>query len=251
MKRLTVMALCLASAGALCAQSKKPPRLSKGEIAAFNAMVQAQTPDDRIRAADDLVTKFADTPFKSLALYQEADSYEQKNDHDKAVVYAEQAVAADPKNFDAKILIANVVAAQTRDTDLNMADELARAGKEANDGLEILKTAEKPALLPMTDAQWDQNKKFAESQAWQALGIVASVNKKTDDAMAAFTKALALDPDPVIMLRAGRALLAAKKYDEAIGWFDKAAAAPEATDQIKRIAASDKARTAALKAQGK
>jgi tetratricopeptide (TPR) repeat protein len=76
------------------------------------------------------------------------------------------------------------------------------------------------------------------------------VRKKPDDAIADFEKALALNPDPVLMLRAGRALLVAKKYDDAIGWFEKAEAAPDSTAQIKSIATADKARASVLKAQG-
>lgn len=254
MKRLALFALCLVTASAVSAQNKKAPagpKLSKGEIAAVQALLQSQAPDDRIRTADELITKFADTPFKDFALYQEADAYEQKNNHEKAIVFAEQAIDANPKNYDAKILIANVTAAQTKDTDLDMAEKLTRVEKEANEGLELLKTAPKPALLSMTEPAWELNKKFAEAQAWQALGISASVRKKTDEAMSDFTKALALNDDPVIMLRAGRALLTAKKYDEAITWFDKAAAAPDSSAQIKGIATSDKARATALKAQAK
>lgn len=251
MKHSAIFALCLVAVSAASAQTKKPPKLSKGETAAFNAMAQAQTPDDQIRTADELITKFADTPFKSLALYREADAYEQKGSHEKAIVFAEQAIEADAKNFDAKFLIANILAAQTKDTDLDMNDKLTRAEKEANEGLELLKTAEKNPLLSMPDAQWEQNKKFAESQAWQALGICATVRKKNDDAVIAFNKAIDVNPDPVIMLRLGRALIASKKYDDAIGWFEKAASAPDVSAQVKKIAESDKARATAAKAQAK
>ena len=253
MKYLALFAICLVTASTLSAQAKKPqpPRRSKGEIAAINALLTAQTPDDRIKASDELITKFADTDFKPFALYQEANAYELKNNHDKAIVYAEQAIAADPKNYDAMILIANVTAAQTKDTDLDMAEKLSRSEKMANDGLEILKTAQKPTIVTMTDAQWAEAKSSSESLGWQALGTIATVRKKTDEAVADFEKGLALSPDPVLMLRTGRALMQAKKYDEAIGWFDKAAAFPDSSPQIKSIATSDKARATALKGQAK
>jgi tetratricopeptide (TPR) repeat protein len=229
------------------AQAKKPRKPSKAEVAAINAMLSAQSPDDQIKAAEDLVTKFSETDFKALALYVEANAWEMKNNHDKAVVYAEQALETDPKQYDADFLIANVTAAQAKDTDLDLNDKLTRAEKAANEGLENLKAASKPTQFQLTDAQWENNRKISESQAWQALGIIASLRKKPADAMTDFNKALALNPDPIFMLRAGRAMLAAKNYDEAINWFDKAAAAPDANDQIRKIAASDKARTLALK----
>jgi tetratricopeptide (TPR) repeat protein len=250
-KYLALFAICLVTASTLSAQAKKPVRRSKGEVTAINALLMAQTPDDRIKAAEDLITKFADTDFKPFALFQEANAYELKNSHDKAIVYAEQAIAADPKNYDAMILIANITASQTKDTDLDMAEKLSHAEKMANDGMEILKTAQKPTIVTMTEAQWTDAKNSAESSAWQALGTIATVRKKPDEAVADFEKGLALSPDPVLMLRTGRALLLAKKYDEAITWFDKANASPDASAQIKSIATSDKARATALKGQAK
>ena len=43
-----------------------------------------------------------------------------------------------------------------------------------------------------------------------------------DEAVADYEKGLALTPDAGLMLRAGRALEASQKYDDAIKWFDKA-----------------------------
>jgi tetratricopeptide (TPR) repeat protein len=250
-KYLALFAICLVTASTLSAQAKKPVRRSKGEVTAINTLLMAQTPDDRIKAAEDLITKFADTDFKPFALFQEANAYELKNNHDKAIVYAEQAIAADAKNYDAMILIANVTAAQTKDTDLDMAEKLSHAEKMANDGMEILKTAQKPTIVTMTDAQWAEAKSGTESLGWQALGTIATVRKKPDEAVADYEKGLALSPDPVLMLRVGRALILAKKYDDAISWFDKANASPDSSAQIKSIATSDKARATALKGQAK
>ena len=252
MRYVALFAICLAASSAVYAQ-KKPVRAkpSKGEVTALNTMLQAQSPDDQIKAADDFVTKFSDSAFKDLALYTEADAYEAKNNHEKAIVYAEQTLDVNPKNYDALNLIANVLANQTRDTDLDMAEKLSRAEKSAKDAMDAIKTAEKPAGFTLTDAQWDLRKKSAESQSWQALGTIALVRKKTDEAVENYNKGLALNPDPLIMLRAGRALLAAKKYDDAITLFDKAAASPDSSPQVKNIANSDKARATAAKGTGK
>ena len=143
--------------------------------------------------------------------------------------------------------MANVIAGQTKDTDLDKAEKLTRAEKAANDGLEILKTVPKPVLFQVTDEQWEKIKSQSASQAYQALGTIALVQKKNDEAIAAFQKGVELNPDPIIMIRAGRAMLAAKKYDEAIDWFDKAAASPDASAQIKQIAMSDKTRATSMK----
>ena len=254
MRHIALLALCLCAATAASAQKKAPagpgPK-SKQEMEAVNLMITAASPDAKIAAVDALVTKFTKTDFKSIALYQAADAYEQKSDHAKAVVYAEEALEADPQNFAAEILIANVLAGQTKDTDLDKAEKLARAEKMAKSGLEHIASAQKSALFQIPDAAWAASKNSAAAQAWSALGTAATVEKKPEEAIADFEKGLALDPDPVLMLRVGRAQLAIKKYDEAITWFEKAANAADASEQVKKIAVTDKARATAAKATAK
>ena len=250
MRQIALLAICLCAATAAFAQKKAPagpgPK-SKQEMEAVNALVKAQTPDDKIKAVDALVTKFTSTDFKGIALYQAADAYEQKGDHAKAVVYAEEAIEADATNFRAEILIANILAGQTKDSDLDKSEKLARAEKLAKSGLEHAEKAQKTPLFQIPDAAWETSKKAAMAQGWSALGTIATVNKKTDEAVTDYEKALALDPDPIAMIRLGRVLMAAHKNDEAIAWYDKALAAPDANEQIKKIATSDKARATAAK----
>ncbi|HWE49703.1 MAG TPA: hypothetical protein VG273_07945 [Bryobacteraceae bacterium] len=251
MKRLAITGLCLIAATAAFAQQqqmkKKSPTQSKAEAAAVKAMLEAQTPDDQIRTADELITKFSNTLYKSFALFTEADAYEAKNDHTKSIVFCEQALQADPKNFDAETLLANIIASTTRDTDLDKAEKLSRAEKSAKDALDVIPNAPKPDLFQLTDDQWAKMKNQASARAWQALGLVASVQKKADDSIADYEKGLALDPNPILMLRVGRAYEAQKKYDQALEWMDKCIAAPDASAQIKDIATKDKARVTAEK----
>jgi tetratricopeptide (TPR) repeat protein len=261
MRRKSILTTCLLAvlftSGAAFAQPKKaeaPKGLgpkSQAEAQAVNAVIQAQaqSPDEMIKAADALVSKFADTVFKSFALELEAEAYQKKNDNGKAIVYGEQALEADPKNFDADNLLANITAATTRDTDLDKEEKLTRADKYAHDALETLEKDGKPPLYAnSTDEQWAKTKAAAQSLAYQALGSVALVRKKTDEAVADFQKGLDLNPDPVLMIRTGRALLAAKKLDEAITYFQKVMDSPDAPAQIKSIAQADRVR--AMQAKG-
>ena len=246
MRRFAVLSTIVLLAGTLAFAQKKVK--SKSELAAIQALQQAQQAGDAdgiIKAADDLITKYADTEFKGYALGVEAEAYEQKGDHAKAIVFGEQALAADPKAYSTDTLLANIYANTTRDTDLDKEEKLAKAEKYAHDGIDAVMAAPKPNPQ-ITDAQWEDAKKNEEAQAYQALGTAALVRKKYDDAMADFQKGVDLNPDPVIMIRAGRALLVARKPEEAIQWFDKAAASPLAHAQIKQIAASDKTRAQAM-----
>ncbi len=248
MRRFAALAITLA-AGSVLAFGQGRKVKSKDEATAIVALQTAQqsgNADAVIKAADDLVTKFADTEFKAYALGAEAEAYEQKGDHTKAIVYGEQALTVDPNAYTTDTLLANIYANTTRDTDLDKEEKLKKAEKYAHDAIASVTAASKPNPQ-VSDAEWENVKKSEQSQAYQALGTAALVRKKYDDAMANFQKGVDLNPDPIIMIRAGRALLSAKKYDEAIVWFDKAAAAPGGTEQIKSIAASDKQRALAMK----
>jgi len=258
MKRSILFAFCLAAASAAFAQVAPPvgkkvtsgfgPR-SKEEQKAVQAVIQTQAPDEKIKACEELVTGFPKTDFKSFALELEAEAYQQKGDNTKAMVFAEQALEADPKNYDADNVLANILAATTRETDLDKDQKVAKADKYAHASLDLLATGERPPLYEkVSPEQWAKIKASGESLAYQALGNLALLKKNTDEAVAFFEKGIAANPDPVLMIRVGRALLAAKKPDDAITWFDKAINSPDVTAQIKGIATSDKAR--AMQAKG-
>jgi len=223
---------------------KGPGPKSKEEVQAVTALFQSQTQaaDDEIKAAEALLTKFADTDYKAIALEIEAEAYQRKNDNEKAITYGEQALQADPKNYDADNLLANILAATTRDTDLDKDEKLAKAEKYAHDAMDALQAGKPPLFAKATDAAWAKTVAGAESLSWQALGNVALVRKKTDEAIADFEKGVAVNPDPILMIRTGRALLAAKKPDEAITWFQKAIDSPDIPPNIKNIAQNDKDR---------
>src|SRR5579859_7553676 len=125
---LTISILALATTlPALCADQKQPAPKSKGELEALQAVFGAQDPDARIKAADALLTKYADTEFKGLALYLEAVSYQQKNDFEKMIVFAEQSVQADPKQYAAMLMLAKGIAQRAREFDLDREEKLTRA----------------------------------------------------------------------------------------------------------------------------
>src|SRR5579863_1300777 len=86
-------------AGTLAMGQLKPK--SQKEAEAVNAVITAATPDQKIAAADNLLSKYKDTAFKSLALQLEAEAYSQKGDSPNAIVYGDRAIEADPKNFQA------------------------------------------------------------------------------------------------------------------------------------------------------
>src|SRR5215467_14484629 len=77
-----------------------PNTKSPGESQAVIALMQAQNnPDAAIKAADELLSKYADTYYKEIALMVESQAYRQKGDPDKAMIYGERVLEVNPKNF--------------------------------------------------------------------------------------------------------------------------------------------------------
>ncbi len=243
----------LALAGALFGQSastKQPKPKSQKEVDAINAVFGATDDDSRIAAAENLLTKFADTEFKGLALYIATAAAQSKGDFEKTVIYGERALEADPKMYGAMLILASGYASKTKEFDFDKEEKLTKAEKYANDGIALSKTAPKsnPAL---SDEQWEAAKKDFAAQGHEAIGMAAMIRKKYDVAITNFKEALTLQmkPDPTTMLRLASALNLSNKWDEALPLLDKIKDSPDAVPVVKQAAAQE--RVKALMAQKK
>jgi tetratricopeptide (TPR) repeat protein len=237
-----VLALTMGLAG-LVAQKQLQPK-SKGELEALQAAFGAQDPTAKIQACENVLTKYADTQFKPILLLMIAQSYQQKGDADNAQIYAERVLKeGDPANYQAKIMLAELIAQRTKEFDLDKDEKLAQVDKYANGAIEDLKTAQKPnPQLP--DDQWEAVKKDMTAQAYQALGMGAMLRKKYDVAITDFKTAVdvASTPDAATEVRLASAYNAAGKYDDAIAMLDKVMAAPNVHPAIKQFAQAERVR---------
>src|SRR5260370_8062843 len=140
-------------------------------------MFRATDPDARIKAADALMTTFADTEFKPLAMFLTAESYERKGDFEKMTVWCEKTLEADPKSYTCMLMLAGGIAKRARENDLDLNEKLDRADKYAKAALETLKDAPKPNPQ-VTDEQWNAAKKDYTSQAHEAFAAPAALRHK-------------------------------------------------------------------------
>jgi len=223
---------------------------SKAEGEAVNAVLTATTPDQRIAAADNLLSKYKDTEFKSVALQMAGEAYSQKGDGPNAIVYGNRAIEADPKNFQALLLVSSQMARMTKEFDLDKDEKLKRATKLANDAIAAIGAAAKPNPQ-LTDDQWAGIKKDLISESHETLGIIATVDKKWDAAITEYKAAIdaAASPSYTAMVRLMSVYNNAKKYDEASALADKLIATAGAPDNLKKIAQEEKARAAKGKGQ--
>lgn len=256
-KILLIIASSMAPSLALAQQPQQPPQaqvkggkgISKQEADGFNAIMKAQTPDERIKAADEFVTKFADSQYKGIALYDAAEAADSKGDYIKAITYGDQALQADPGNFDAKLLVSGELAQHTREFDLDKEEKLTKADKYAKEALDAIPTAAKPQPQ-IQDAQWEAYKKYATARAHLDLGLIAMARKKPGDAAAEFKTASDMSdpPDQVIMVRLANAYNESGKPDDALAVLNKVLAMPNLNPAIKNFAQNEKTR--AEKAKG-
>jgi len=242
-----VLALAIAVPGLLA----QPKPKSKGEVEALQALFKAQSPDERIAAAENVLTKYADTEFKSVALFMEADAYQQKHDYENTVVYGERSLEADPKNYGAMLLLAQQIVQHTKEFDLDKEEKLAKVDKYAKGAIDTVKDASKPNTN-LTDDQWAGAKKQVTAQSHVTMGMAAMLRKKPDVAAAEFKTSLEGDdkPDPATLVRLGVAYSQDGKYDDAVAQFDKVMAMPDVSSTIKQYAQAERVRTIQKKNPG-
>jgi tetratricopeptide (TPR) repeat protein len=233
-------------------QAKQPAPKSQKEQEAVMAVFQAQDPDARIAAAENLLQKFADTEFKAIALQVAAMSAQQKNDFEKMIIYSERTLEADPKNYQAMLMIASGLAQRTREHDLDKEEKLTRADKYANQAMELIKTAQKPNPQ-ITDEQWEGAKKDLTAQGFESLGLSAMARKKYDVAVTNFKAAMETgsQADAGTMVRLASAYNHVSKPDEAIAVLDKVLATPNLHPQIKNVAEAEKNNAVKIKGGAK
>ena len=248
--RKYMVVVCGLLTAATLAMGQKPK--SKNEQDAVLAVMKASTPDEKIAAAENLLTKYKDTEFKSFALQQAAQAAQMKGDPVAAIQYGNRAIEADAHNFQALLLVSGLLAQSTREFDLDKDEKLGRATKMANDAIAAVNAAAKPNPA-LTDDQWTGIKKDMVSQAHDTLGMVAMVNKKYDAAITEFKNSIdaAATPEPATSVRLAAAYTNSGKFDESMALLDKVTAEPGAPEVVKKAAQNEKLRVEKARAAKK
>jgi len=235
-----LMALLAMGTLTLTAQPKPP---APDELKALQGILSATTLDTRVAAVDSFTKSFPKSEYLNFALTAAADAYEATGNSTKAILYYQRALEANPKDYNAMLMLAAETARTTREFDLDKEEKLAKAEKYANDGMALLPSATKPNPQ-VTDAQWEALKKDDTARGHEALGLIAVARKKYDVAASEYKIATetASQPQPATFIRLGAAYTDAGKPDEAIATLDKVLAMPNLPDQYKKVAQGEKDR---------
>src|SRR5258706_10250913 len=138
--RITLLCGVLTLGFSLWAQKPK----SQKESDALQAVMAAKSPDDQVKAIENVLTNFADTEYKVMLLQLAMQIEGQKGDLAQITFYAERLLEADPKNAFAFVTLAGETARHTREHDLEKQEQLTKVDKCAKAGIATAHNIAKP-----------------------------------------------------------------------------------------------------------
>ena len=205
--------------------AKRPPQAkTQPEFDAYKVAVVITDPVAMEKAADDFATKFPDSEIRVL-LYQNAMRlYQNANNSEKTEATGRKVLSLDGDNPEALVIVAEVIAERTRDSDLDKDQRLAEAIGMAQKSMQTVDTdLGLPANTPQDKI--DTAKAFLRSQAYSIIGAIDFKKENYAGAEESLQKSLDVypsDPDKIVVLRLALALDKEQKYPEALKWANKA-----------------------------
>jgi hypothetical protein len=204
--------------------SKRPPQAkTQEEYAAYKAVAALTDPAAQEKAADDFATKFPDSELRPLLYKAVMHSYQQGDNADKMMAMGQKILTYDADDPEALVGVAQVLAERTRDTDLDKAERLAAARKDAQRALVTVDTDVPSSGYPAE--QLNAFKGFLRSEAYEILGTLDYDAKAWADAEGNLRKSIDAFPqqlDPVGVVRLSLSLDQQNKYPEALKFANQA-----------------------------
>jgi tetratricopeptide (TPR) repeat protein len=203
---------------------KRPPQAkTQPEFDAYKAAVALTDPAAQEKAAADFATKFPESELRPLLYKAVMGAYQQSNNADKMMEMAQKILAYDADDPDGLLGVAQGLAEQTRDTDLDRDQRMATARKDAQRALITVDTDVPTAGV--TPERLNTYKSFVRSQAYYILGTIDYNSKAWPDAEANLRKSIDAYPqsiDAVAVLKLSLALDQQSKYPEALKYANQA-----------------------------
>lgn len=203
---------------------KRPPAAkTQPEFEAYKAAV-AQTDAAALeKAAADFAAKFPDSELRGMLYTAAMQRYQQANNADKMMDMARKVLTIDPDDPAALVGVAQALAEQTRDTDLDKDQKIAEAKKNAERALVTVDTDVPTSGYP--PEQIAAFKNFLRSEAYLVLGTISFKASQWADAETNLRKSIEVlpqQPDTVGIFRLAVALDMQNKIPEAMKYADQA-----------------------------
>jgi tetratricopeptide (TPR) repeat protein len=203
------------------------PRSGFRETVLWTACTTApQVPSAGVKYCEKLVVEFRNTQHKEGALYLTMLGYQQLNDFEGMVTYAELVLEENPEHWGALLGLSYVLPLRTREHDLDKEEKLGQAEGYAKRALDVIPRTENPNPDALTDDDWLTRKKDLMGEAHKALGSVATKRSDWAAAEAAYRQALQVVSKQTgqLFYQIAKALKEQGKNDEALGMLDQSIA---------------------------
>lgn len=238
-----------AGSGTQAAQeAPAPPKIDPVEEEAYKEIYDTSEADadKTIALGEAFVQKYPTGKYTSEVYGRLMTAYLNKQEIDKMYAAGDKALALNPDNVNALVVVGWVIPHYYDPNDMDADRKLDKAEGYLKHAIQLFGTMQKPPQ--MTDEQFAKAKTAGLSQAHSGLGLVYFRRQDTADSITELETAekLTATPDPTDFYILGLDYNSEKKYAAAADAFNKCAAQPgglvsackQGADQAKKAAAS-------------
>jgi tetratricopeptide (TPR) repeat protein len=208
-----------APSGQTTPAAKRPPQAkTQPEFDAWKAASASADPAAQEKAADDFATKFPDSELRVLLYKSAMRNFQNANNAEKTEAMGRKVLSFDADDPEALVIVAEVIAERTRDTDIDKDQRFAEATSMAQKATQTVDTdIQVPAGTPQEKI--DGYKGLLRSQAYSIIGTIDFKKENFPSAEQNLQKSIDVypnDPDKVVVLRLALTLDKEQKYAEAL-----------------------------------
>jgi tetratricopeptide (TPR) repeat protein len=198
---------------------KRPPQAkTQPEFDAYKLAAASTDPAALEKASDDFATKFPDSELRVLLYKNAMRIYQSANNAEKTDAMGRKVLGFDADDPEALVIVAEVIAERTRDSDLDKDQRFGEAISMAQKATQTVDTdIQVPAGTPQDKI--DAYKALLRSNAYSILGTIEFKKENYAGAQENLQKsidAFPSNPDAVVVLRLALSLDKQQKYPEAL-----------------------------------
>ncbi len=202
-----------APAGKRPPQAKTQPEFDAWKLAAANTDAAALE-----KASDDFATKFPESELRILLYKNAMRIYQSTNNAERTEIMGRKVLSLDGDDPEALVIVAEVIAERTRDSDIDKDQRFGEAITMAQKATQTVDTdVQVPAGTPQEKI--DAYKSLLRSNAYSVMGTIEFKKENYPAAQEQLQKsidAFPSNPDPVVVLRLALSLDKQQKYPEAL-----------------------------------
>lgn len=198
---------------------KRPPQAkTQPEFDAYKTAAASTDAAALEKASDDFATKFPDSELRILLYKNVMRLYQNANNTEKTEAMGRKVLGFDPDDPEALVIVAEVMAERTRETDIDKDQKFSEATAMAQKATQTIDTdVQVPAGTPQDKI--DAYKSMMRSQAYSIIGTIDFKKENYPSAEQNLQKSIDAypsDPDKVVILRLALTLDKEQKYPEAL-----------------------------------